>query len=85
MNPRKIAVIGASDKPQKVGYAIIQSLKMSKNVEICPVNPNLKEIEGIKVFRSIDDLPEVDLAIIALPAEKVVESVESLIGKAKRL
>lgn len=83
LNPRKIAVIGASDKPQKVGYAIIQSLKMSKNVEICPVNPNLKEIEGIKVFRSIDDLPEVDLAIIALPAEKVVESVESLIGKAK--
>jgi len=85
LNPKKIAVIGASDKPLKVGYAVIQSLRMNRNIEIYPVNPNLDEIDGIKVFKSLAELPEVDLAVIALPAEKVVETVESLIGKAKEV
>lgn len=81
-SPKRIAVIGASNNPLKVGYAVLQSLKKSK-AEIYPVNPNLSEIDGIKVFKSVEDLPEVDLAIVALPAEKVVETVEKLIGKAK--
>ncbi|MEM3927616.1 MAG: acetate--CoA ligase family protein, partial [Archaeoglobaceae archaeon] len=81
-NAKKIAVVGASSNPLKVGYAVLQSLKTSK-AEIYPVNPNLSEIDGLKVLNSIEDLPEVDLAIIALPAEKVVEAVEKLIGKAK--
>ncbi|MEM0315696.1 MAG: acetate--CoA ligase family protein, partial [Archaeoglobaceae archaeon] len=83
-NAKKIAVIGASNNPLKVGYAVLQSLKTSK-AEIYPVNPNLSEIDGLKVLNSIEDLPEVDLAIIALPAEKVVEAVERLIGKAKEV
>ncbi len=81
-NPKKIAIVGASNNPLKVGYAVLQSLKASK-AEIYPVNPNLSEIDGIKVLNSLEELPEVDLAIIALPAEKVVENVEKLIGKAK--
>ncbi|MFN3384210.1 MAG: acetate--CoA ligase family protein [Archaeoglobaceae archaeon] len=81
-NPKKIAVVGASNNPLKVGYAVLQSLKASK-AEIYPVNPTLSEIDGIKVLNSLEALPEVDLAIIALPAEKVVENVERLIGKAK--
>lgn len=81
-NAKKIAVVGASSNPLKVGYAVLQSLKTSK-AEIYPVNPNLSEIDGLKVLNSIEDLPEVDLAIIALPAEKVVDTVEKLIGKAK--
>uniref|UniRef100_A0A7J3M2F8 CoA-binding domain-containing protein n=1 Tax=Archaeoglobus fulgidus TaxID=2234 RepID=A0A7J3M2F8_ARCFL len=43
----------------------------------------MSEVDGLKVLNSIEDLPEVDLAIIALPAEKVVETVKKLIGKAK--
>ncbi|MEM1578905.1 MAG: acetate--CoA ligase family protein, partial [Archaeoglobaceae archaeon] len=81
-NPKKIAVIGASNNPMKVGYGVLQSLKMSK-VEIYPVNPNLSEIDGLRVFNSVEEIPEVDLAIIALPAEKVLETIEKLIGKAK--
>lgn len=81
-SPKSVAVVGASNNPLKVGYAVIQSLKDSR-VEIYPVNPNLSEIDGIRVLSSVDELPKVDLAIIALPAEKVIETVEKLIGRAK--
>ncbi|MCS7119192.1 MAG: acetate--CoA ligase family protein [Archaeoglobaceae archaeon] len=84
-NPKKVAVIGASNNPIKVGYAILQSLKTNRSIEIYPVNPALYEIDGFKVFKSLKELPEIDLAIIALPAEKVVETVENLIGKAKEV
>lgn len=82
-DPKIIAVVGASNNPLKVGYALIQSLKSNKDLKIYPVNPNLDEVDGIKVYKRIEDLPEVDLAIICLPAEKVVDAVEKLIGKAK--
>ena len=74
-NPKSIAVIGASRKPGKVGYAILENLKRSFSGKIYPINPNASEILGLKCYPSVLDIDEkIDLAIIAVKAE-IVESV----------
>ncbi|PIN74915.1 CoA-binding protein [Candidatus Woesearchaeota archaeon CG10_big_fil_rev_8_21_14_0_10_37_12] len=65
----RIAVIGASRTSGKVGNVIVKQLKDHKKV--FPVNPNAKNILGLKCYNTIDSLPSVDLAVIATPAETV--------------
>ncbi len=84
LNPKSVAVIGASSNPIKVGYSIVRSLRNNPNLKIYPVNPTLKELDGLKVYPSILDIPEsVDLAIVSLPAEKVLSAVEEAVKKVK--
>ncbi len=75
-NPEGIMIIGASAKPGKIGHTVLESLINSYHGRICPVNPKGGEIMGLEVYRSISEAPECDLAVIALPAEKVPEAVE---------
>ena len=82
LNPKSVAVIGASANPTKVGYAVLSSLKSNPNIKIYPINPRLDKIDGLKVYPSIlnvDD--EVDLAVIALPADKVLKAVLESVQK----
>ena len=53
---KKIAVVGASANKKKFGYAIFNELRQ-KGYEICPVNPKLDEIEGVKCYKSVSELP----------------------------
>ncbi|MDI9463892.1 MAG: CoA-binding protein, partial [Bacillota bacterium] len=53
-NPRSVAVIGASSKPGKIGYSIVENLKESCYTgKIYPVNPNATEILGYPCFPSV--------------------------------
>ncbi len=73
LHPRSIAVIGASANPMKVGYSVLRSLKCS-NVKLYPVNPRLSRVEDLDVYPSILNIKDnVDLAVIAVPANKVLE------------
>ncbi|NMB41689.1 MAG: acetate--CoA ligase [Firmicutes bacterium] len=80
--PGSIAVIGASQNPGKVGYAIVKNLLESGYPgKIYPVNPREKKILGLKCFQSVKDIPpsgkngeSVDLAVIAIPAARVLEA-----------
>lgn len=47
-----VAIIGASDKPDRYSYKALKLLK-ENNYEVIPINPVLEEIEGVKVYRSI--------------------------------
>lgn len=77
-NPKSIAVIGASRKPGKVGYAILENLKNSFSGKIYPVNPNATEILGLKAYPCVKDIEEkVDLAIIAVKAHLVEEILKN--------
>jgi len=72
-----VAVIGASQNPLKVGNAVVKSLLGSKKLKIYPINPNVKEIEGLRVYRSLLEVEDkVDLAIIAVPAENVLSAID---------
>ncbi len=81
--PRAVAVVGASNQPGKVGHDIVDNLvKYDYAGNIYPVNPKAREIDGLKVVPSVGDLPgEVDLAVVALPAPLVAESLRQLAAK----
>jgi acyl-CoA synthetase (NDP forming) len=72
-NPSTVAVIGASAKPDKLGFHVMKSLtKGNFKGRIVPVNPGSKEIMGITAYASIDLFPDsIDVAIIVLPAKLV--------------
>jgi len=55
--PKKLAVAGASRDPKKFGGVLIKDLK-ERGFDLYPVNPNAEEIQGIKCYKSVTDLPE---------------------------
>ena len=79
--PKTIAIIGASNNPRKVGNTLIQKLSSFKGT-IVPINPKHNEILGKKVYTSLREYPnKIDLAIIAIPAEKVKEILKDCVRK----
>jgi len=82
-HPRSIAVIGASNDPQKVGYAVLNNIvKYQFTGEIYPVNPKAEEILGLKTYRSVGDVQgDVDMAVIAIPARFVPQTLRDCIRK----
>lgn len=74
-NPETIAIIGASTDPAKpAGHPVPALAKNGFKGNVYPVNPKHKEIGGLKCYPFIEDVPkEIDLAIIAVPAVRVIE------------
>jgi predicted CoA-binding protein len=56
LEPRKMAMAGVSRNPKKFGGAIFKELK-EKGFDLYPINPNAEEIQGIKCYKSVDELP----------------------------
>lgn len=75
-NPKSIAIVGASNKKDSLGYGITRNLiKEKKSLRLLPVNPKYEKVFGKKCYKSPADIKEkVDLAIIIIPA-KIVNSV----------
>lgn len=78
LNPRSIAVVGASRYPTKVGNKVIFELqKWGFKGKIFPVNPRANEILGLKAYPTLRDIKdEVDLVFIAVPAHLVTSIVK---------
>ena len=76
---RSIAIVGASQNAQKVGGMPVSLLtQLGYTGAIYPVNPGAAEVQGLKAYASVADLPgPVDLAIVAVPAT----GVEPVIGQ----
>ena len=53
----KVAVIGASDKPDRYSYKALMLLKENGH-EVFPVHQRIKQIEGMNVYPSIKDITE---------------------------
>jgi len=81
LNPKAVAVIGASESEGSVGESLMRNLLLGKEVrKIFPVNPNRETIMELKSYASIAKLPEhVDLAVIATPAKTVPGLVEECV------
>ncbi|MCW3980523.1 MAG: bifunctional acetate--CoA ligase family protein/GNAT family N-acetyltransferase [Candidatus Bathyarchaeota archaeon] len=77
-NPRRIAVVGASDREGSVGSKLLQNLiGVGYKGAVYPVNPFRPTIQGITAYPSIQKIPwKVDLAIIATPAHTVPQIVD---------
>ncbi len=72
-NPKSVAVVGASDKPNKLGFHVMKSLTQGGFAgKILPVNPTASEIMGIQACPSLSDFSgPVDQAIVVVPSKRV--------------
>ncbi|MEM2109713.1 MAG: acetate--CoA ligase family protein [Candidatus Odinarchaeota archaeon] len=77
-NPASVCIIGASAKPGKLGYNILDNIiKYGFKGRIYPVNPNYQTILDHPVFPSVNAVrDEIDLAVVAIPADSVLDVVE---------
>ncbi len=79
INPRSIVVVGGSEDLSKPGGKVLRNI-ISGNYkgELFVVNPRADKVQGIKSFRDSKDLPQVDLAILAVAARFCKDSVAEL-------
>ncbi|MBI2227084.1 MAG: acetate--CoA ligase family protein [Betaproteobacteria bacterium] len=77
LNPRTVAVVGASNDPEKRGYRAIKTLLADEyQGEIIPINPREKKILDLDCYARLQDAPqEIDLALICTPARTVPDVV----------
>ena len=75
--PKGVAILGASSKPNKLSYGILENLlQYNYKGEVYPVNPNADQILGVKVYTQLSEVPDpVDLAVIVLPVGMILESM----------
>jgi acetate---CoA ligase (ADP-forming) len=83
LRPRSVAVVGASTRPDSVGGTILRNLMAAGFTGLIhPVNARGGEIEGLAALRSVRDVPgELDLVVIATPAETVVDIARDCAAK----
>ena len=76
-DPRSVAVLGASERPEHLGRIALRNLiGTSFGGTVYPVTPHRKSVFGIRTYRRLKDVPEpVDLALIATPADSVPDAV----------
>lgn len=81
LSKKSIAVVGASDRPERYGNRVFRSL-VGRGYRVFPVHPTLDEIDGIKVYKTLSDVPEpieaVDIVVNPAVAEEVVRECHRL-------
>jgi len=82
IEPKSIAVVGASNNISKPGGKLLKNL-LDNNYQgdLWVVNPGSETVQGVKSFPSVNDLPPVEMAVLAIPAAACVEAVEVLTTK----
>lgn len=79
IQPKSIVVIGGSDNIHSPGGRVLKNLIDHKfNGDLSVVNPKKNIVQGIKSYQDIHKLPKVDLAIIAIAAKFIPETVKIL-------
>jgi acyl-CoA synthetase (NDP forming) len=80
LSPQSIAIVGASADFNKVNGRALKHLRNKGYAgRIYPINPKYSELAGLRCYASVAELPEpVDLAIVAVPARAVLETVREL-------
>jgi acetyl coenzyme A synthetase (ADP forming)-like protein len=81
--PRVVAVIGANRERGRIGSEVLRNLRETGFTgTVVPVHPGVAEIDGLKTYRRVTDVPlAIDLAIIVVPAARVLEVVDDCIAK----
>lgn len=78
LDPKSVAIIGASENPNKVGGRPVHYLqKFGFKGNIYPINPSRTEIQGEKCYNSLADLPEApEMVIVAVAGDNAIGAVE---------
>jgi len=78
LDPRSVAIIGASENPNKVGGRPVHYLdKFGFKGKIFPINPSRPEVQGHTCYKSLGDLPEApEMVIVAVAGDNAIGAVE---------
>lgn len=84
INPQSIVVVGGSNNVHKPGGRLIRNLLDGKyKGELYAVNQRETEVQGVKSYPSVLDIPDTELAIISIPAKSCPEVMEVLTKEKK--
>ncbi len=79
LNPRSIVICGASSDIHKPGGKSLKNLLESPfKGQVYAVNPKETEVQGVKCYSKVDDLPQVDCAILCIAAKFCAQTVDVL-------
>ena len=79
LDPQSIAIIGGSNNIHKPGGAIVRNLLQGDYKGVLRiVNPKEDEVQGIKVFHDVRELPPTELAVLVIPAKLCPDTVALL-------
>jgi len=79
IKPESIVVVGASNNISKPGGKLFHNIRTGTfKGKLCAVNPKEDEIQGLPSYREIGDLPQTELAFLAVPASLCTAVVREL-------
>ena len=82
ISPKSIVVVGGSNNLQKTGGKVLYNLlRGTFTGDLYVINPKETEVQGLRSYQKMEDLPEADLAILAIAANFCVETVKYLVEK----
>jgi len=77
LNPRSIAIVGATPRMQYGGRFLAAALKAKDRIRVYAVNPRYDEIMGVKSYPSVTDLPEApDVVAVVVPWDQVLDVLQ---------
>lgn len=86
LNPRSIALVGASENPNKIGgRPLLYLARHGYKGKVYPINPNRKDAQKYKCYPSLQALPETpEVAIIAVPGDGALAAVRECADRGVR-
>jgi predicted CoA-binding protein len=79
-SPSKVAILGASDKADRYSNMLIKRLR-AKGHTVYPINPALKSIDGVPVYRSLAEVPSgAEVLSIYMNASRSSEIADAILA-----
>ena len=79
LDPQSIVIVGGSNNQHKPGGAIVRNLLQGGyKGTLRIVNPKENEVQGVKVFHDVKQIPPTELAVLVIPAKLCPDAVETL-------
>jgi acyl-CoA synthetase (NDP forming) len=87
LDPKSVAIIGASENPNKVGGRPVHYLKkFGFRGKIYPINPSRTEVQGHRCYPSLADLPEApEMVIVAVAGDNAIGAVEECAARGVKI
>jgi len=79
MPAETVAVLGASDNPERYSHKAVLLLKEHGH-DVIPIHPALESIAGLPVVKSLRDAPPVDTLTLYVGAAKLPAIVDDIVG-----
>lgn len=83
LNPRSVAVVGASRNPSTVNFHLFANLvKLGFAGKVYPVNPSADEILGVRAYPDLKNIEDdIDLVVCAVPAHMALNVINECVEK----